>query len=472
MSLLQRQSQSQRLQQRADPQLLLTNRLLQMSTLELRQCVLHELAENPALDSSEETECGGQCDFPAARCLTCPTALVSTRWDRHLDPDEQGLPRTPGELDTDPFATVEAPETLQEYLTRQFHALSSSQQEVRAGRYLVAGIDDDGYLRGSVEEAAELAGVSVEVAQRALELIQSLDPNGVGARTLHECLLIQARSSQQEASTPPHLTRLLESCWKEIGSGKWKVAARRLQISVREVEETVAWLRKNLSPYPGRQFRPEWGGQRIETWVRPDALVRKDENGRLVLEMARGDSPSLHVNPQYARLWDEMRARPDAFDPAERKHLQDYLSRAQMFLKSVRDRGAILKQVCECLLDEQERYFQSEAEEDMRPLTQSQVASFLRVHESTVSRAVAEKYLQLPSGRVVPMSYFFDRALSHRALVARVLAAENPAHPYSDQEIADLLRRQGVIIARRTVMKYREEMNILSSRQRGRAARV
>jgi RNA polymerase sigma-54 factor len=105
----------------------------------------------------------------------------------------------------------------------------------------------------------------------------------------------------------------------------------------------------------------------------------------------------------------------------------------------------------------------------MVPMTQSQLASFLRVHESTVSRAVAEKYIQLPSGRVVPLSFFFDRALSHRKLIANVLAAEDPSAPYSDQEISDILRRQGICIARRTVMKYREEMNILSSRRRARA---
>ena len=103
-------------------------------------------------------------------------------------------------------------------------------------------------------------------------------------------------------------------------------------------------------------------------------------------------------------------------------------------------------------------------------MTQSQLASFLQVHESTVSRAVAEKFVQLPSGRVVPLSFFFDRALSVRKLVANVVASEDPASPYSDQEISDILRRQGVVLARRTVMKYREEMNILSSRQRARVA--
>jgi RNA polymerase sigma-54 factor len=163
-----------------------------------------------------------------------------------------------------------------------------------------------------------------------------------------------------------------------------------------------------------------------------------------------------------------MRDRPDTFGSAEKKHVRDYLMRAQMFLKSIQDRRSILRQVSECILSEQERYLRTEQEEDMLPLTQSQLSTFLRVHESTVSRAVAEKFIQLPSGRVVALSYFFDRALCHRKLVANVVASEDPAHPYSDQEISDILRRRGVSIARRTVMKYREEMNILSSRRRTR----
>jgi RNA polymerase sigma-54 factor len=142
--------------------------------------------------------------------------------------------------------------------------------------------------------------------------------------------------------------------------------------------------------------------------------------------------------------------------------------RAQMFLKGLQDRASILPRLAECLVGEQESYLKREREEDLLPMTQALLASFLQVHESTVSRAVAEKFVQLPSGRIVPLSFFFDRALSVRKLVANVVASEDPAAPYSDQEISDILRRQGVTLARRTVMKYREEMNILSSRQRAR----
>jgi RNA polymerase sigma-54 factor len=233
----------------------------------------------------------------------------------------------------------------------------------------------------------------------------------------------------------------------------------------------VMWLRQNLSPYPGNQFRPSWqkNTDRDSQSIRPDVVVLADESGQLVIEMAREELPAVYVSPYYAQLWQEMRDRPESFEVAEKKHVRDYLLRAQMFLKSIQDRSSILRQVAECILSEQDRYLRSEQEEDMLPLTQSQLATFLRVHESTVSRAVAEKFIQLPSGRVVPLSHFFDRALSHRKLVANVVASEDPQRPFSDQEISDILRRKGVCIARRTVMKYREEMNILSSRRRTRS---
>lgn len=469
--MLQRQTQSQRLQQRADPQLLQTNRILQMSSLELRQYVLEELAENPALEGVEGAECGS-CAEPARRCATCPfgaSRLLSGGSDAGASLGSGGM----AEPEVDPFARIEATQSLQEYLLGQLRAQVEGEQDWRIGCYLVANIDEDGYLRCTVEEAAQSLDQAAESVERVLSSIQTLDPTGAGARSLQECLLIQARALHAERKAPRLLLALLDECWKETTASKWSVIARRLRVRVEDVEAAAEWLRRNLSPYPGRQHRPDWGERRSgPTWVRPDVIVTLNEQDELVLELPREESTALQINPQYSQLWTRMRERPDAFSEAERKHLGDYLTRAQMVLKSLRDRTSILRQVTENLVSEQARYFRTEREEDMMPLTQSQLASFLRVHESTVSRAVADKYLQLPSGRVVPLSYFFDRALSQRALVANVVASEDPEAPYSDQQIADILRRQGVTIARRTVMKYREELNILSSRQRGRTLRT
>jgi len=471
MAMLQRHTQSQRLQQKADPQLLLTNRFLQMPAMELRQAVVAELAENPALESSEESACG-HCEVPGPECFTCPYGPYASSGASKLR-DEFGPTslRAADQEDVDPLAGVEAPCTLQEHLRTQFRAVADA-RDVPIGDYLIANIDDDGYLRGSAEETCRSLGVAAETVERVIALIQTLDPSGVGARTLQECLLIQARTLCAEGTAPAHLEAVLERYWAELASGKLKVIARGLRLKEEQAEQIVDWLRKNLSPYPGNGFRPSWkrdSGNRQS--VRPDVLVYLDELGDLALEVMDEAAQIVHVSPRYATMWQRIRENPDGFSQAEKRHVRDYMMRAQMFMKGLQDRTTILRRVAECLLSEQERYLLTEQEEDMAPLTQSQLASFLHVHESTVSRALSDKFLQLPSGRVVPFNYFFDRALSYRKLVANVIASETPNSPYSDQEIADILRRQGVEIARRTVMKYREEMNILSSRLRARAGR-
>jgi RNA polymerase sigma-54 factor len=470
MAMLQRHLQSQRLQQKADPQLLLTNRLLQMSSLELQQCLTQELSENPALESGDEHWCGG-CAVPGPQCADCaflPASFRSTLVSstRQADGAAAGGAR---EDMLDPLDLVEAPQTLRDHLLLQLRA-AGHPDDWAVGRYLIDNIDHEGYLRCTEEEAARVLQVAPEEVERVLRLVQTFDPTGVGARSLQECLLIQARALAAEDEVPPHVEAILTRYWKELAAAKWRPIARGLRMSVEEVEQTVAWLRRNLSPYPGTQYRPSWekNGHRGGQAIRPDVCVFIDEEDALRLEVVNEKLPELQLNPQYTQLWQQINERPDSFSAAERKHVREYILRAQSFLKSIQDRATILHRVAECMLEEQERYFRTERDEDMLPITQSQLASFLRVHESTVSRAIAEKFMQLPSGRVVPLSYFFDRALGLRRLVANVVASEDPSAPYSDQEIADILHRQGVVIARRTVMKYREELNILSSRQRAR----
>lgn len=463
--MFQRYIQSQRLQQRADPQMLLTNRILQMSALELRQYLTQELDENPALESLEEQECGN-CEIPSLQCADCPFSAFRLRPNGEASTDTP-LAAIPEEVD--PLARIAAPPTLQEHLLTQFRAVAGP-EDLPIGSYLIANINDGGYLQTTVEEAVRQLGVEPEEVERVLRLVQGLDPSGVGARSLQECLLIQARALAGEVATPAFIERVLTEFWSDLAASRLRPVARKLRVSVEELERGVEWLRRNLSPYPGSGYRPNWqkNVNGAAQAVRPDVRVTLNELGELELEVVGEDEPLMCVSPHYAQLWQQMRDNPDAYSTAERKHVQDYLQRARMFLKGIQDRKSILHQVAECVLSEQDRYLRSEREEDMLPITQAQLATFLRVHESTVSRAVAEKYLQLPSGRVVPLSHFFDRSLSHRRLVANVVASENPSSPYSDQEISDILRSKGITIARRTVMKYREEMNILSSRHRAR----
>ena len=276
MAMLQRQTQGQRLQQRADPQLLLTNRILQMSAVELHQCVAQELAENPALEVLDEGDCG-HCVYPTARCLSCP---FSPSLFRQTGPaDDMALLGGAGqtEVDLDPLSRVEAPQTLQEHLLRQLRAGSDCIEQLLAGIYLIENVDEDGYLRCTTEEAAQVTELDLDMVNRALALVQTFDPSGVGARTLQECLVIQARALTLEQEAPALLVPLLEEHWKEIAAARFPVIARRMRGTVKEVERTVEWLRRNLSPYPGRTYRPDTGdAQQRADWVRPDVVVSRD----------------------------------------------------------------------------------------------------------------------------------------------------------------------------------------------------
>jgi RNA polymerase sigma-54 factor len=477
------QSQGQRLQQKADPQLLMTNRILQMSAMELQQQIIQEIGENPALEQPEEYPCN-RCEIPGPQCAECPyyraqmLAAVPNR-----DPEDHRLQSFDGAArddDLDPIALIEDKPTLADHLIWQLRAAAPPEDHA-IGEYLIANIDPNGYLGCTTAEAAADLRVPEEEVERVLRILQGLDPVGVGARSLQECLLLQIQALIAEPGTrpgearggccPPLIEEIVRDYWKELSASKVKAIARGMRARVEDVLDAVTYIRNNLSPYPGSQFRPAWdkSGHRSALSVRPDVVIVINADGEPEMQIVENDALQVRLNPGYMRLWNQMRERPEAFTDADRRHVQDYIARAQMFLKSLDDRKQILLQVVQCILEEQQRFFLTEREEDLVPLTQTRVASLLRVHESTVSRTVADKYLQLPSGHVVSLSFFFDRSANLRKLVQNVLATENPRAPYSDQEISDILRSQGIVIARRTVMKYREEMNILSSRQRVRA---
>jgi RNA polymerase sigma-54 factor len=467
-----RQTQGQRLQQKADPQLLLTNRVLQMSSMELQQRVVQEIAENPALELSEEYPCN-RCDIPGPQCVDCP--YYHAQFGNHSTSDRDDFRTMSYDLlagkdeEVDPIALLEDKPTLQDHLLMQLRSTLNA-VDFRIGEYLITNIDADGYLQCTAAEAAADLEVTEQEVERTLQVIQTMDPSGIGARALQECLLIQAQALAVDGKLPPFVMAILRNYWKELTANKIRTIARGLRTTAEEAQAAVTFIRQNLSPYPGSSFRPPWDkhSHRSSQSVRPDVVIHLNEEGEFEIQVIEGDHQQIHLNPKYARLWSEMRERPHDYPEAERRHVQDYVNRAQMFLKSLDDRKQILYQVAECVLEEQHRFFETEREEDLNSLTQTKVASLLRVHESTVSRTVAEKFMQLPSGQVVNLSFFFDRSKNLRALVQNVLATENPQSPYSDQEISDILRTQGIVIARRTVMKYREEMNILSSRQRAR----
>lgn len=465
---MQTQSQVLRTQVKADPRLILANTILHMSCTELQEAIDLELLENPLLERSEDEFCE-KCGEPPARCK-CHLPLPERRVMEDGVPDryESGTSVAASDY-SDPLGQIEQRPTLGEHLMWQARAVAETRLH-KIIEFLVSCLNHSGYLTVSVEDVVRILGVPAEDVEAALAVVQSLDPIGVGARDLRECLLIQIRALERDEEQQPHpLARaMIEDCWKPLSSNKIGALAKILQVSQEEAEEGVAWIRKTLCPHPGENFREPWetDRHRSEPSIRPDVLVSYGDDGSLIVTVLDHERTQLRLDAEYTRLLRQMQADPGSFPEAERKALNEYWMRAHMFMRSLGQRKELLLRVTECILEHQEAFFRSLNPHDLAPLTQTNIAAMLHVHESTVSRTVAEKYLQMPDGDVVPFSFFFGRATNLKQMVAELIEAEDRRRPLSDQRISDILKERGYQVARRTVMKYREELNILSTRQR------
>ncbi|MBM3458799.1 MAG: hypothetical protein FJX77_09740, partial [Armatimonadetes bacterium] len=388
------QTQGQVLRQRPDPQMLQRNHLLQLPCVELQQRVFQEVAANPALESEQDLECG-HCAIPGPQCTGCPynpdplwnERLRSQEWDRG-DPELQPA----WEEEYDPFGQIEAPASLADHLEWQLRAACNG-QELRIGLYLIASLSAAGYLTCEVSEAARILDVSVSQAETALARVQELDPAGVGARSLQECLLLQTRAAAGERELPPLVLPLLTEHWATASALRWDELARSLKRSRSEIRSAMEWIRTQLHPFPGLQVTGTRSRAPQSARIVPDVVIVQDETQELRAEFPSDPARGLKVNSYYERIWRRMSQRPQDYSDQEREHVREHLVRAQQFLRSLQERGLMFRQVVDALLYEQEPFFRSEDEEHLRSLTQAQVAASLQVHESTVSRAVADKYL-------------------------------------------------------------------------------
>lgn len=466
---MQSQTQGLRTQIKADPRMILANSILHMSCQELQASIELEILENPLLERSEEEYCE-RCGEALAKCR----CHVLPKEIRAVD---EGAPANYEPISEiyqgdwlDPLTLVEQRPSLADHLLFQAR-VSATEDLYPVVEYLVCGINPNGYLTLSLDEAADTLGTTEDRVLEALRVIHGLDPAGVGARDLRECLLLQLTALEAECTPPPLVRRILEKGWKPLSANKMDALVRLLKAPRAEVEAAVEWLRQSLSPYPGERFRTPWEHDRHRSGVvvRPDVVIAHGDNDGFAVSVVDHERTQLHLNPVYTRLWRKMQKNPGAFPEAERKMLSEYWVRAHMFLRSLGQRRELLLRVTECLLDEQEAYFRSQNPQDLQPLTQTRLAGVLHVHESTISRTVADKFIQMPDGDVLPFSFFFGRATNVKQEVAALIESEDPRAPLSDQKISDILNARGFCVARRTVMKYREELNILSTRQRARS---
>ena len=470
--MLIEQGLKQTFSQKIDPKLIMANSILQLSAMELQQTIEQELAQNPALDVPDEDPCEN-CDQPKTLCIDCQfrkEGVSASDVDLSIYELEQPIDfAADAEDEGDFIANIRDEITLQDHLRTALRAaLPSEQWEI--GEYIVANINDSGYLEGSVEEFALDLDKSPEEVEAVLSVIQTFDPPGIGALDLHECLKIQLERLSEDEQGNPVALAIVSHLWQEMLSGKIGRIARRLKVSAKDVLAAIEFIRKQLNPYPGNSFRPPFQNEADSraSAVKPDVIVRRTAAG-YEIEIVGHDQYYLGLNSTYRTMYEQVKnGGGKDFSKDDRKHVTQFVERADLFVRNINQRRRTLRLITRSIIEFQQGYLETGAKAFLRPLTRTKIARKMKMHESTISRATANKYIQLPSQEVVPFDFFFDGSVSVKDMIGELIASEDKSTPFSDQQIANVLTERGLNVARRTVVKYREAQKILSSRQRRR----
>ncbi len=450
-------------------------KLLPMSTLELADLLNQEMVENPLLEEvpTEElqpAEQQQQQDKPADQ----QPADKGDSWDDadyeyffgdYLDDGYRS--RTPSEVKELPPIenTLSTAASLADHLEWQLSLQTDDDRLKKIGHAIVGNLDDDGYLVASVEEIAAMGEWPVTDVERALQHVQTFDPIGVAARDLQECLWLQIRhlgleGTPTEKIVTEHLRLLQNHQVPEI--------ARKLGISLDDLKEHVEIIR-NLDPKPGSRFNPSQS-----QYVIPDVYVVKVED-QYVAALNEEGLPQLRISPVYRRLLDKTGAGGGEQNDETRAYVKDKFRSALWLIKSVDQRQKTIHKVATSIINFQ-REFLDHGIEYLRPLVLRDVANDIGMHESTVSRVVNNKYMHTPQG-VFELKYFFHSGISSsfgesvssvtiKQRIRKIIENEDPRKPLSDSKIVSILQKEGLMLARRTIAKYREELKIPTSNQR------
>lgn len=433
------------------PQLQQSIRFLQLSAQDLETEVAQALLENPLLEREEEYDTVGD-----AAVASQDNAAQEDRWLMSSAGRRQGE-----SMDDADRPEAELPQTLRSHLREQLRLTRAGERDCALVELLIEELDDSGYLSTSLEEMHAFLPpelhVDLDELTTALRLLQSFDPAGVGARSLSECLLLQLKvvelNHNEDEAALTCAREIAEHHLSVLGTGNLNKLRDILALPMPVVRAAHALLLR-LEPRPGRN----WAGEAAD-YVTPDVVVRKT-GGRWLAVLNPAVVPKVRINAVYEELLAQSQSSPE---------LQAQLQQAQGVVKSVNQRFMTIMRVAQAIVDEQTAYFEKGVEA-MRPMVLRDIAQNLGMHESTVSRATRNKYAQTPWG-VIELKEFFSSSLQTddgestsatavRSLIAK-LVSEEPAHkPLSDAKIADLLAAQGVVIARRTVAKYREAAGI------------
>jgi len=461
--------------QRINPRSIAAGLILQMPSEELQLRVEEEIAANPALEVAYDETCP-DCGRGLTRgvCWSCRSLRQDAPPETPFDAFSLPWPRARTEREERTYDPVEqacAPLTLQEYVLQQAR-LVLGPKDYSIAEYLVAGLNEDGLLEADPGEAADALRVEVSEVHAVLAGLQTLDPPGVCARTVQDSVLAQLHELAQETPVPPQLERMVVSHWNDLAHHSYEKIARRLGASPAEIEAVVAFMRTHLCPYPGRLFHPPHATQEDDRtrFLRPDVIIRR-ELAAYVVEIVHSYDFELRVSEAYQRVCATAHGNGNgrSKEPsAEHAQAVDHYRRAVWLLRSLQFREDTLRRIAEYAAHYQRPFLDTGQEHKMKLLTRTQVAAHIGKQVSTVSRAIANKFVLLPNGDLVPLAKLFSPAVAPKTIVAELLSNESPDDPLTDEKIARILRLRGINIARRTVAKYRLALRLPSSVQRGR----
>ena len=448
-------------------------RLLQMPSQELSAAIERERETNPALDADERESChycGAGLEAPGRPCSVCGMSPAGerSREERYDDANPYAQFGVGDDDPSDPMLRIAAGGGRGSGLLNLLCA-SLDKHDATIAEYLVGSLDGHGFLPETIlDDVCDAIECSAGDAVRVLDALQRMDPPGIGARGARECLLIQLRRLR-EAGTPRPLAELLvESHLHALAFRHFREVGRAVGETAATVEEEWQFIRDHLHPYPTHGFDPDFGDLAAPAaTIRPDVVIR-ERGGRFEAEVVERQRYELRVNREY--VWARKHIADLGCSDPERRHIRGFVEQAQTFIAALRQRWDTMQRVSDALI-EMQREFLLHGQSALRPLTRADVAKRVQLHESTVSRATDGKYALLPNGRTISFDDFFDSSLPVKKALRELIAAENPRHPFSDEQLARLLEQRGFEIARRTIAKYRDEEGILPSRlRRGRHA--
>lgn len=427
--------------------------VLLLPIAELTTAINLELQENPLLELDENEM---QETDPIER-------LIELNLGKMLDaPSGQIYEGNPDDEEKEKFQ-IESLQSLEEHLINQINLECQTPEEFAIAEHIISSIDHDGYLKNPIEDIAIQLNTTEEKVASILKKVQSLDPIGIAASNLKECLIIQAQHKHTEKKDL--ICKLISEHFEDLGKKRYPLIASKLKVSVDTVKD-LNHLISQLNPKPARNFRP----LESNIYMKPDISLIKGEDGAYKIHMNKEFIPKLRISSVYRKLLLEQRCTAD-----EKEFIKEKLKSAIQFIKSIEQRHQTLKEITKVILEHQQNFFEHGASE-LKPLILKDVAEKIERNESTVSRAISNKYIDCPQG-LLPLKYFFSQGLSENGIksvsnrsikeeIKELIEDEDKESPLSDQSIQEYFEAKGLTVARRTISKYRQAIHILPSHLR------